>query len=76
MLIIFQNWKCYLLENKTKESILLYLKKFFEFYGPPQQFGCDKGREFVNNLVESYLESKHIKIVHGAPYAPKFQGIV
>lgn len=60
----------YLLENKNKESILLNLKKFFEFYGPPQQFGCDNGREFVNNLVSSYLESKHIKIVHGAPYAP------
>jgi len=76
LLIIFQNWKCYLLENKTKESILLYLKKFFEFYGPPQQFGCDNGREFVNNLFENYLESKYIKIAHVAPYAQKSQGIV
>ena len=57
----------YLLIDKTKESILENLKKFFLFFGFPEEFGCDNDREFVNIAVENYLHMNSIKIIHGAP---------
>ena len=66
----------FLLEDKKKESILKYLDYFCKFYGYPLQFGCDNGREFINEKVSNYLNDNNIKMVNGKPYKPRSQGVV
>ena len=66
----------YLLINKKAESILNAIKEFFEIYGQPLEFGCDNGREFVNESVMSYLNETNIKMIKGSPYNPHSQDIV
>ena len=66
----------FLLIDKTQKTILEKLKFFFEFYGEPESFGCDNGKEFVNPSVNNYLNNKNIKIINGLPYNPRSQGAV
>ena len=66
----------YLLTNKTQNNILECFKYFFEDFREPIEMGLDNGREFVNNVVSSYMIDKSIKIVKGKPYYPRSQGDV
>ena len=54
----------------------MYLKMFFEFYGPPLELGTDNGREFINPAVINYLNKNNIKLINGCPYNPRSQGAV
>ena len=64
------------MENNKKETILKYLKKFFDYYGQAVQFECDNGREFVNDSVKEYLTNNNITMINGRPYNPRKQGII
>ena len=47
----------YLLTDKKQTTILEKIKNFFEFYGEPNEFQTDNGREFVNRTIINYLNS-------------------
>ena len=64
------------IENKDSKTILNNLKIALECNGFPEEIGCDNGKEFRNNLIESYLKDKNIKLIHGLPYNPHSQGVV
>ena len=68
--------KRFLLENKTKEAVLPAFENFCKIYSLPEKFGCDNGREFINNAVLNFLNKNNIKLVKGAPYSPHLQGVV
>ena len=68
--------KSYLLKDKKKENILENLKLFFEFYGIPEEFGSDNGREFINSSITSFLLKNNVKHIKGLPYNPRNQGAV
>ena len=64
----------YPLRNKTAETVLKKIKKFFSYYGEPEQFGSDNGKEFVNSLLINFLNSKNIDFIRGMPYNPHSRG--
>ena len=66
----------YPLRNKNAEIVLKKIKKFFSYYGEPEQFGSDNGKEFVNSLLINFLNSKNIEFIRGMPYNPHSQGSV
>ena len=66
----------YLLSDKKQKTILNSIKLFFEFFGEPEEFGSDNGREFINPSVINYLNEKNIKMINGLPYNPRSQGAV
>ena len=66
--------KAYPLTDKTAESVLKKIQKFFSYYGEPEQFGSDNGKEFVNKKIIDYIDSKNIELVRGLPYNPHSQG--
>ena len=49
----------------------MYLKIFFQLYGPPLELGTDNGREFINPSVINYLNSNKIKLINGHRYNPR-----
>ena len=63
----------FLLENKKQETILKYLDYFCKFYGYPIQFGCDNGREFINEYISNYLIDNNITMINGKPYKTRGQ---
>ena len=63
----------YPLRNKTAETVLKKIKKFFSYYCDPEQFGSNNGKEFVNSLLVDYLKSKNIDIIRDMPYNPHSQ---
>ena len=64
------------MQDKKQNTILLYIKKFFDFYGNPKEFGTDNGREFINPAVNTYLLKNNIKMINSLPYNPHAQGSV
>ena len=46
------------LRDKTEESVLKKIRKFFSYYGEPEPFGSDNGKEFVNKKIIDYMYSK------------------
>ena len=66
----------YPLRNKTAETMLKKIKKFFSYYDDPEQFGSDNGKEFVNSLLVDFLNSKNIDIIRGMPYNSHSKGSV
>ena len=66
----------FLIENKKASTIFNLLKLALECNGFPYEIGSDMGKEFCNELIENYLNSKNIKYIHGMPYNPHSQGVV
>ena len=64
------------IKDKTSIKVLNKIKEFISYYGNPEEFGCDNGKEFSNKILKEYMESKNIKLIHGHPYNPKSQGSV
>ena len=64
----------YPLRNKNAETVLKKIKKFFSYYGEPEEFGSDNGMEFVDSLLINFLNSKNIDFIRGMPYNPHSQG--
>ena len=63
-------------KDKTSIKVLNKIKEFISYYGNPEEFSCDIGKEFSNKNLKEYMESKNIKLIHGRPYNPKSQGSV
>lgn len=38
--------------------------------------GTDNGKEFKNSFIINYLQKNNIRLVNGAPYNPRAQGVV
>ena len=66
----------YLLTNKKKKFIIESSDHFFTFFGVPDEFGCENGREFVNSKVLEFLNNKKIKKINGALYNSHSRGVV
>ena len=67
----------YPIKDKTSIKVLKKkIKEFISYYGNPEEFGCDNGKEFSNKILKEYMESKNIKLIHGRPYNPKSQSSV
>ena len=60
--------------NKSAQSVKTSLNYIFMNFGVPKEIQSDNGKEFKNNLLESFLNEKFIKIVHGRPRHPQSQG--
>ena len=65
----------FLLKEKTTKSNISSLSKFIEFFGKPNEFSSNNGREFVNSSIESYTETNNIHLIHSRPYNPKRQWV-
>ena len=66
----------YPIKDKTSIKVLNKIKEFISYYGNPEEFGSDNGKEFSNTILKEYMESKNIKLIHGRHYNPKSQGSV
>ena len=45
-------------KDKTANTILRTLKQFFTYHGCPEVLQSDNGKEFVNDTITNYLQSK------------------
>jgi len=64
---------------KTKEAVGVaqFLHKLFCYWGTPTLLQSDNGREFVNKVVEKYVQQwGSIEFIHGRPRHPQSQGMV
>ena len=52
------------------------MRIFFSFCGKPEVLQSDNGREFVNKILQEYLDKQNVKFVHGRPYHPQSQGFI
>ena len=65
------------LKSKKANGIALFLHKLFCYWGTPAFLQSDNGREFVNKVVQKYIELwKGIVFLHGRPRHPQSQGMV
>ena len=66
----------YILNSKKSDIILGNIKSFINAYGKPNTLHCDNGKEFSNELLNSFCEENNIKFIHGRPYHPQSQGCI
>ena len=45
-------------KDKTVNTILKTMKQFFKYHGCPKILQSDNGKEFVNDTITNYLQSK------------------
>ena len=64
------------IENKKTSTIFNLLKLALQCNGFPYEKRSDKGKEFCNELIENYMNSKNIKYIHEMPYNPHSQEVV
>lgn len=62
--------------SKEAKNVLLALKTFFALCGIPKIVQCDNGKEFVNTVMDRYLEDNNVRYLHGRPYHPQSQGLI
>ena len=60
----------YLLKNKSAELVVSKIKVFFRDNGPCEIFQTDKGKEFNNIILKTFLENHNVKYLRSAPYHP------
>ena len=58
------------LNDKKAETILRALKKCVTTHNIPDWLQTDNGREFKNDILEKFCESKGIAKIYGVPYNP------
>ena len=63
-----------LIKDKTAQTVLKYLKIYIQINKKLKIIQCDNGKEFVNNIIEDYLEKENITIIHSRPRHPKVNG--
>ena len=64
------------LNDKKAETILRAFKKCVTTHNIPYWLQTDNGREFKNDILEKFCESKGIAWIYGVPYNPQHQGAV
>ena len=62
--------------NKDAKSVELAIKTSFFFCGKPAILQTDNGKEFINTIVETYLEDQGVEFKHGRLYHPQSQGLI
>ena len=68
--------KCFLIEDKTSEAVLIKFKEYIKEIGKPSIIHSDIGGEFSSNNFKLFCLENRIKIVKGAPYHQRSQGAV
>ena len=53
--------------DKKQNSVLDKIKLFIDYYGTPDQFWTDNGKEFNNASLINYLFQNNIKLINDAP---------
>ena len=66
-------WR-FLIKDKTAQTVLKYLKIYIQINKKLKIIQCDNGKEFVNNIIEDYLEKENITIIHSRPRHPQTNG--
>ena len=64
------------LNDKKAETILRAFKKCVTTHNIPDWIQTDNGREFKNDILEKFCESKCIARIYGVLYNPQHQGAV
>ena len=54
----------YILNSKKSDIILGYIKSFINAYGKTNTLHSDNGKEFCNELINSYCKENTIKFIH------------
>ena len=69
---------CWLYPLQKKEAPLVYnaASFLFQMEGYPLIFQSDNGKEFVAEIISTFLKENGIAIKHGKPYHPQSQGQV
>ena len=69
---------CWLFPLQKKEAPLIYnaASFLFQIEGYPIIFQSDNGKEFVAEILSSFLRKNSVEIKHGKPYHPQSQGQV
>ncbi|CAG8783423.1 20787_t:CDS:2, partial [Gigaspora rosea] len=63
--------------SKTAEEAAACLLNFCLIYGPPAILYSNNGDKFVEKVVEETLKLwPNIRIIHGQPQNPRYQGLV
>ena len=71
----YSKWlSSYLLKNKSSELLVSKIKVFFRDNGPCEIFQTDKGKEFNNIILKTFLENHNVKYLRSAPYHPQTNG--
>ena len=64
----------FLIENRTAETSLKYIKKYFALNKKPKLLQSDNGKEFDNLLIKEYLENNNVKHIRSRPHHPQTNG--
>ena len=71
----FSKWYYgYLLHTKEAKEILKNIEIFCENFGNPKILQTDNGKEFKNDLLNTYCLNQDIKLIHSSPYHPQTNG--
>ena len=64
------------LPAKSAEKVLSSLQQYCHSYGYPKSILCDNGREFCNQIMETFCQNNGITMKHRAPRMPTTQGLI
>ena len=66
----------YAFPAKSAEKVLSSLEQYCHSYGYPKSILYDNGREFCNQIMETFCQKNGITMKHGAPRTPTTQGLI
>ena len=64
------------LPAKSAEKVLSSLQQYCYSYGYPKSILCSNGREFCNQIMETFCQKNGIIMKHGVPTTPTTQGLI
>ena len=67
---------CYLIEDKTSETVLSKLKDYIKNFGKSNIIQTDNGGEFRSNIFKLYCLENNINHIFGGVYHPQSQGSI
>ena len=62
-------------KSKQAKMVVPLIAKVFHQEGPPQILQSDRGKEFVNSLIQELREKHQFRQITSKPYAPWIQGV-
>ena len=65
----------YILNSKKTDIIFCNIKSFINAFGKPNTLHSDNGKEFFNELINSFCNENSIKFIYGSPFHPRVKDV-